>query len=331
MKLINNDEISLEAWKSLIEVSPFASPFQTPDFYKLFNSVEGFSAKVIAVADEEKLQALVVITLQKEPGIKGFFSRRGIIYGGPLIKNGYSNALELLLKEMQRPLLKEVIYLETRNFFDFSPFKEIFLNLGWNYTPYLNYQLQTKERDFMLQNVSDSRMRQIRKAMKSGVTWSEATKIEEVDVFYNILSTLYKTKIRKPLLPLGFFQTFFTHQIGKFLLVNFQGKIIGGIMCPVTEGKAIYEFYICGLDQDFKEQYPSVMATWAAMEYANQHQIPMFDFMGAGIPGKEYGVREFKARFGGELVEHGRFIKVLNPFLYGLGQAVLKVLAKLPK
>ena len=37
-------------------------------------------------------------------------------------------------------------------------------------------------------------------------------------------------------------------------------------MCPLLAGKAIYEFYICGLDQEFKEASPSVMATFAAID-----------------------------------------------------------------
>jgi lipid II:glycine glycyltransferase (peptidoglycan interpeptide bridge formation enzyme) len=96
-------------------------------------------------------------------------------------------------------------------------------------------------------------------------------------------------------------------------------------MCPILEGRAIYELYICGLDDEYKEQYPSVMATWAAMEYATQNNIPIFDFMGAGKPDERYGVREFKARFGGELVEYGRFIKINQPVLYKLGKFGLKL------
>ena len=100
-------------------------------------------------------------------------------------------------------------------------------------------------------------------------------------------------------------------------------------MCPIKSEKAIYEFYVCGLDSEFKDQYPSVIATWAAMEYANQNNIPKFDFMGAGSPDDTYGVRDFKARFGGELVEHGRYINILNPLLYKTGVLGLKLLSKL--
>ena len=96
-------------------------------------------------------------------------------------------------------------------------------------------------------------------------------------------------------------------------------------MCLILDGKCIYEFYVCGLDNNYKDQYPSVMATWAAIEYANNNGIPIFDFMGAGKKDENYGVKEFKARFGGELVEEGRYIKINNYFLYKTGELALKL------
>jgi hypothetical protein len=56
-----------------------------------------------------------------------------------------------------------------------------------------------------------------------------------------------------------------------------------------------------------------------AIQYAIQHQLPVFDTMGAGKPGVPYGVRDFKLRFGGDLVEHGRFLHINKPTLYRLG------------
>lgn len=70
------------------------------------------------------------------------------------------------------------------------------------------------------------------------------------------------------------------------------------------------------------------MATYAAIEYANEHNIPLFDFMGAGKPREAYGVREFKARFGGELVEHGRFLCIRKALLYWIGKMGVKLLKK---
>ena len=48
--------------------------------------------------------------------------------------------------------------------------------------------------------------------------------------------------------------------------------------------------------------------------------------MGAGKPDEGYGVRDFKARFGGTMVEEGRFIHVSHPVLYSIGKIGVKLL-----
>ena len=72
------------------------------------------------------------------------------------------------------------------------------------------------------------------------------------------------------------------------------------------------------------------MVNYAAICYAANHGFPRFDFMGAGKPDDGgYGVRDFKLKFGGELVEHGRFVHVCHPLLFGLGKCAVKILKKL--
>jgi lipid II:glycine glycyltransferase (peptidoglycan interpeptide bridge formation enzyme) len=132
-------------------------------------------------------------------------------------------------------------------------------------------------------------------------------------------------------LPLSFFEGFLETGPGKILLVKFENKIIGGILCPILDQKTIYEYYVCGLDAEYPKQYPSVMATWAAIEYAMENNISQFDFMGAGSPAKKYGVRDFKLRFGGSEVENGRFIRINNRFLYLTGRLALAIKSQLRK
>ena len=62
----------------------------------------------------------------------------------------------------------------------------------------------------------------------------------------------------------------------------------------------IYDIYGCGEDGKYKDVYPSVLANWAALEYGLKNGLKYFDFLGAGKPNEDYGVREFKSKFGGE-------------------------------
>jgi len=113
----------------------------------------------------------------------------------------------------------------------------------------------------------------------------------------------------------------------KVFLVKHQGKIIGSSFCPF-DNNGIYTFYYCGFRDYHKRISPTHLSILAAMEFGLEKGIPKFDFMGAGKPGIPYGVRDFKKQFGGEEVEHGRFIEVLNPFLYKLGEFGIKILSR---
>jgi lipid II:glycine glycyltransferase (peptidoglycan interpeptide bridge formation enzyme) len=341
IKLLTYHNIDQQQWQSLIKASATATWFQTPESYAFYASVpDEMEPFAIGVSEDNKLQGLIVgyITHEKNP-LKQFLTRRAIIVGGPLLDENISaEALAALLKALSRsscrysPTLTDInrhspIYIESRNFHDYSKWKTIFEQSGFAYQPHLNFH-QDCTKENILSSMSESRRRQIKKAIKNGVEIVEASSIKEVKAFYDILFDLYRNKIKTPLFAWTFFKDFYIQSYGKYFLVKYQDTIIGGIMCPILQGKAIYEWFVCGLDDVYKNQYPSVMATYAAIEYANEHNIPLFDFMGAGKPREAYGVREFKARFGGELVEHGRFLCVRKPLLYWIGKMGVKLLKK---
>lgn len=325
MSIITDKQVDRNKWEAYLANNEFNTPFQSPVFFDLINSIEGFKAKIFAVENDSKIIALCIVTVQKEKGWKGYFSKRGIIYGGPLADN--SEALKILLKAVAVEM-KNLIYIETRNLNDYSGFKDVFQSKGWKYEPYLNYHLDCSSEEIAWANFNNNRKRQIKKAIKNGVTIEIAKNEIEVKDYYIILEDLYLKKIKKPLFSLEFFLKFFHSNVGKILLVKYQEKIIGGIVCPILEKEIIYELYICGLDQEYKDNSPSVMATFAAIEYGYRNGFKKFDFMGAGKPNEDYGVRDFKDKFGGKLVEHGRFVKINNETLYSIGKAALKILKK---
>ncbi len=329
MILLSGKEIDEEKWLALLTVNRHASPFQGPVFYRLFEKVPGSEAEAWAIEEDGVLLALAVVIKSGERGLSGLFSKRGIIYGGPLIMEGRHDALDMLLRKIAGVTRDGCIYLETRNFSDYGDLRTVFEANGWAYVPYMNYHIATTDREAMTRAISASRLRQIKKAGSSGIVIREASDLSEVRTFYSILKELYTKRIRKPLLPWEFFRETFECGFGRYLLVTCEERIAGGIFCPVLEGRAIYEFYICGLDQEYRNCYPSVMATWAAMDYANRNGIALFDLMGAGKPGEEYGVREFKSRFGGTAVEYGRYLKVKRRLMYGIGRAGLKIMQKI--
>jgi len=197
----------------------------------------------------------------------------------------------------------------------------------------LNFLVDTSDEQTVKKNISKSKLRQVKKGLKAGAKIISPVSESQLKEFYQILYKLYKYKVKKPLPDYSFFKSFYEqsdkNKLGIINLVEYENKIIGGIVSPVSQNKVIYEWYICGLDQEYKHVYPSVLATWAAIDYALKNNIRCFDFMGVGTPDKDYGVRDFKSKFGGEMVNYGRFGRINNNLLYAITEVGYNILAML--
>jgi len=320
-------KLSTEQTEGLLQ-NDSANFFQTLEALHFFNTL-GIETFSFAIEYKEKITAFVSGIIQKEKGIKSTFTTRAIIYGGPVLSTDVEKEhIIKLFKTVIKQLKHKVIYIETRNLNDYSFFKEDLKGIGFEYHPHLNYHVDCDVPEYTKKRISNSKLRQVRKSLKEGAITREANSEIEIESFYEILKELYKTKVKTPLPNLFFFTTLWSQGIAKFLLVFYEDKVIGGIVCPIFKDKVIYEWYVCGKDGVHKNIYPSILATWSAINYACENSISRFDFMGAGKPDEDYGVREFKSKFGGELVEHGRYIYVANSFLYNLGKQAVKALKK---
>ena len=309
---------------------PNANFFQSTRAYNFFKSLPSYNPVLLVANEENEITGtLLAVVIKEGNGINGYFSRRCIVWGGPLVKDENPEVYSKLLYELNRKMSSMAIYTEFRNFFDQSCKKELFEKFNYQFNEHLNFIVPTISIEETKSKLSKSKVKQIKKTIQNGAEIVQAKCIEDVKEFFTILDTLYKEKVKKPLASFVFFQKFFEDEsLGKYFLLKKDNQVIGGIMCPIYKDK-IYEWFVCGLDGKFKDVYPSVLATWAPIEYALSNGLKYFDFMGAGKPDEDYGVREFKSRFGGELVNYGRFIKVNNRFLFNLGKLGLKILKKI--
>ena len=82
--------------------------------------------------------------------------------------------------------------------------------------------------------------------------------------------------------------------------------------------KYLYGWYL-GLER-IRSLSPAEYLTWYEVEWAKKHSFELYDFGGAGWPHKPYGVRDFKAKFGGQLVHYGRYRKIYSPWRYFLAE-----------
>ena len=332
MKILTYKEIEREAWGALVAASATGTWFQSCAAFEFYASQpELFKPFAIGLENDGVLRAVCVgyVTVEKS-AIKQFMMRRAIIVGGPALADDCTDAeVRELMSAVRKELKGEAIYVECRNFNDYSRWKGAFTVAGFDYMPHLNFHVDTSSMEVVDANLGKSRKRDIRTTIREGVTVIEHPTDEQVCAYYKVLDNLYRTKVKTPLFPLSFFLALNKHKDGRLLILEYQGRIIGGTVCVEQANKCVYEWFVCGEDGVYPHVFPSSYATYAGIKYAAEHGCARFDMMGAGKPDEAYGVRDFKAKFGGKEVEHGRFLCVTKPLLYNIGVLGVKILKKL--
>ena len=335
----NFENFTDSPWKAkateFIHSHPKGGFFQCPAFFEFIATVPGYQPTLWLVINEndQVVGSLLGVLQSNGKHIKSWLSRRMICWGGPLViennNEEHTTISRELLNTFQKDTAKSAIYAEFRNFFDTSNLEGTFKEQGFTYKPHLNFLVKTDELSAVKKRMSNSRWRQIKSTLKLGATIVEPENDSDVQDFYEILQELYREKVKKPLPDYQLFSKFWKSDLAKIFLVKFEGKVVGGILCPIYQNQIIYEWYVCGKDGLVKGLYPSVLATWAPIEYGLENGYNHFDFMGAGKPDEDYGVREFKARFGGEQVSFGRYEIILNNSLYQVGKLGLQLYKKI--
>lgn len=305
--------------------------FQSDAYYSFLAHASFFEPFRYEVSRNRDIVARIQGYIQSDGGVlKRFLSRRAIVNAGPFFAEGIrEDEVETLLKQCIDGLQKRAIYIETRNFRDYSAYRPTFEKAGFVYEPHYDFIVDTSSMETMEERMGKSRKRDVKTSLKNGVTVDLNPSREDIGAFYNVLVHLYRTRVKTPLFPLSFFEKLYDASFSKFILVRFEGEIVGGTVC-VFDDETVYEWFACGKDGEYKNVYPSTVATYYGIRFAAENGYMRFDMMGAGAPGDGgYGVRDFKAKFGGELVEYGRFRYVANTPLYVLGKWAVNLMKKL--
>ncbi len=332
MRIVEGNHIDSKAWSDLVNHSSVATWFQTQEAFAFFSSLSFLEAFAYAVEAEGQLRCVVVGYIQRDGGrIKRFFSKRSIVLGGPLLADDIKEEeLAFLLRGLNERAGKKSIFVELRNFNDYSRWKVTFEQCGYQYQPHYDIHVDTTSMEVVNEHLGKSRKRDIRVSMRDGATVITHPSLSQVHEYYGILKSLYETKVKTPLFPLEFFERLYGMDTAAFLLVEYAGKIVGGTVCVGLTGVALYEMYACGEDGAYKTIFASEGATFAGLQYAAENGYPKFDMMGAGKPDDGgYGVRDFKLKFGGELLELGRYDCVCNKWLFQIGKLGVKIMKRI--
>lgn len=298
--------------------------FQSVYAFNIFFEAKNHSPIYLTVEKNGELMGVLLAVIIKNGGfIKGFFSGRCVVWGGPLANNNDPDAINLLLQNLNTQIKNKAIYTQFRNNKPCSDkLKSIFRRNNYSYSSHLNIihdlSLPIKEQ---WHNVHKGRRKNINRAIRQGVIFKKVISKNEFDKAYALIKSTYK-RIKLPLADKCLFDTSFAqlieHGVFKTFVAVYKNKIISTRMV-LCYNKTIYDWY-AGTDENHLNKYPNDFMPWKIIEWGSLNGYKIFNFGGAGKLNKPYGVRDFKIKYGGTLVEHGRFEKIINKLFYKIGQ-----------
>ncbi len=303
----------------------------------LYTQTPGYAPVFLACKDEvgNLLGILAGALLFSRKSFLKPFTTRCVLWGAPLIKSNDPDVLNILLNELDFFLRKKAIYIQFRNLNDLSFYNTYFLSAGYKWEDHLNIIIDLKQGEkWIWDNIHTSRRKQIKRSVNRGceVIIQDSLISEDLNKCYSLLEETYKN-IGLPYPSVDYFRRVFeefvpVHQIKAFLA--YFDKDIIAFRFVLTFNNLIYDWYAAS-DSNHKDKYPNDLLPWEIFKWGIQHRFESFDFGGAGNPNEKYGVRDYKIKFGGEVVNYGRYQKINKPILYFLGMISLKTVKLIKK
>jgi serine/alanine adding enzyme len=304
------------AWASFVEQQPRATIFHTPEMHRVYAATRDHRPRLFAtIADDGRVVALLtLVEVATMPGPLRYLSTRAIAYGGVLSTDHEDGAdgVDLTLAAYERALRPAPLFTEMRNLHDVSDLRPVFERHGFRHEPHLNYLIDLSVPEAtMWSEIRPAARRNIQKARRLGARVEEITEPERIPAAYDVLRDVYH-RLQVPLPDISLLVA--AHRIlgpsGKLKLLAaiVDGRTVGALALLRFRDTAYY--WYTGTLREYASYRPSDLLVWHALRLASDIGCRTFDFGGAGTPGERYGVRDFKAKFGGRLVDFGRDVRV---------------------
>lgn len=310
------DAIDRKEWERFVCDHLQGNVFQTPQMFAAYGATKNYQPIVMACYEEDSLVGILLAVVQKEyKGLLGKLSARSIIWGGPLVRDNDIGILQDLMNEYNRIVKYKAIYTQIRNIYIMDWAKNDFKKLGYDFEEHLNIFIDlNKSEDELWKEVHSKRKNEIRRASKEGTSFTEFSDCDALKKSWPILKDVYQ-RAKLPLPDISLFQNILVSEgvsapLKIFAALN-NGQWIG-VLLALCWRERVINWYAGAFQKDLSK-YPNDLLPWEVILWAKRNGYKLFDFGGAGKPGIPYGVRDFKLKFGGELVNFGRFQKTHKP------------------
>jgi serine/alanine adding enzyme len=321
------NELPVEQWRDYVATHPRGTIFHTPEMYEVFGRARNHEPMLWAATNGVgKILALFIpVRIMLRGGFLRRVTTRVVAYDSVLHDAGTQGeaALVQLLNAYTEELGGKALFTELRNLFDLAEIQPILGECGFVYQDHLNFLVDLdRPAEDVLQSMGSRMRKHIRRGLRKGeVLVEEITDRCQIQVWYELVKKSY-VQAEMPLADLSLFEAAFDvlQPAGmiKFWLARVDGTPVAASAELVFRDR-VYGWY-GGLDREYSSFMPGEMLTWHILEWGAENGHSVYDFGGAGKPDAEYGVRDFKAKFGGDLVCFGRNTYVHSPRLLRLSE-----------
>lgn len=318
--------LPVDHWKSFVEQHPQGNVFHTPEMFEVFARAKRHSPELWAAVRADKILALFLpVHISIGKGYISPITGRAVSFGSILAVAGEEGnaALRVLLQEYKRSTGRWSLFTELRNISPLEGLSPILNEQGFKYEEHLNYLIDlNKPATDVFQSIGKRTRRNIRSGLNRGlVTIQEVTKIADLDTCYRLLLQTYRAA-HVPLADRSLFEAAFEilrpKRMVRFVLARAGDQPAATSVELVFKG-ILYGWY-GGMDRAFTSFVPNELLMWDILQWGAENGFKQYDFGGAGRPDEKYGVRDFKAKFGGKLVCYGRNVWTPRPIIMSLSK-----------
>jgi len=328
--------LSEEEWRRYVEEHPAGNVFHTPEMFQVFHRTKGYQPELWAATKDGRVLALLLpmqVTLMNGLVLRGI-TTRSIVYGSVLCESDAEGqeALVRLLRTYTHQVDGKSLFTELRNLSSMEVFQSILGKCGFIYEDHLNYLIDLERpSDTIMKDIKRQTRKRIRKGLRdSAVVIEEVTERKQVAICYDLLCQSYRMA-NVPLADCslfeGAFDLLYPKNMVRFTLARVNETPIA-VSVDLLYKNIMYGWY-GGVNRDYSSYVPNELLTWHILQWGAENGYHLYDFGGAGKPDEEYGVRDFKSKFGGELVCYGRNIHIHSPFLLRLSKLGYRVFRRM--
>lgn len=303
------------AWRELV-AGLGGNAFQTPEMQAVFARAHGHRPTTWGALRDGELQALLpVVEVGVGPRPAQRLAARAIAYGGAVAVPGPdgAEALAAVLEVHERRVGERVLFTELRHLADAAGVADVLACHGYRHEPHLDYLVDLdRPVPDVLQAMGRSTRKQIRRGLRLGrVRVDDARGAADVDACHDLLRSTYR-RAGVPLADASLFRAAFDvlvpRGMARFVMARFDGTLVATSV-ELAFGARVDGWY-SGVDRAAGRWTPNELLMWDVLRRGAQEGRRVYAFGGAGRPDEAYGVRDFKAKFGGRLVDNGRDVRV---------------------